>query len=109
MFIVTVPQKRSSSVGATWNRTCRPAGACWCWVVVCYKHVAPTELANPNGIPQQSPGLRGTSVRKANSVPVVLVSPGKTPPKNHNPERVAAPHEHRHDATNAGGHNPFRV
>src|SRR6185295_17512344 len=32
---------------------------------------------NPNGIPQQSPGLRGTSVRKANSVPVVLVSPGR--------------------------------
>src|SRR5437899_1245412 len=50
MFIVTEPQTQSSSVGATWSRTCRPAGVFWCWAVVCYKHVAPTELANPKGI-----------------------------------------------------------
>jgi len=52
---------------------------------------------NPKGIPQQSPGLRAASY------------PGKTPPINHNPERVAAPHEHKHDAKNPCRHNPFRV
>jgi len=45
---------------------------------------------NTKGIAQQSPGLRQGSVRKANSVLVVLVSPGKTPPENHNPVKVAA-------------------
>jgi len=49
---------------------------------------------NPKGIPQQSPSLRQRSVRKANSVPVVLVSPGKTPPNNDNPERVVVSFVH---------------
>jgi len=52
---------------------------------------------NPKGIPQQSPGLRAPSY------------PGKTPPKNHNPERVAAPHEHQHDAKNGSRRNPVGV
>jgi len=54
MFIVTKPQKRSSSVGATWNCTCRPAGAWSYWEGVFYKHSAPTELTRrlPSSLPR---------------------------------------------------------
>src|SRR5258708_1146110 len=44
MFIAIEPQNNPSSVGATWNPTCRPTGACWNSAVACSKQAAPAEL-----------------------------------------------------------------